>query len=124
MTPKLDAIYDDLIFYWNELHDLQNKYKEEQQELSRYRDLISNNNIKDIIEDITKIDNLFRKRLDIVNKILADIDSKLIDLDTLLAIVIAKKLELDETASTDNQFVICCEKIEKLSNECSNLLKH
>lgn len=120
VMPKLDTIYDDLVYLKDELNDLRNRYEKEQQELSKNIEFMSKFNEEYII----KFKEIFEERLVRVNEIITEIDDNLIDVDIGLVIVGASKLGLDENASIDNQFVVCCEKVKQIHNECDALFKH
>lgn len=50
VMPKLDTIYDDLVYLKDELNDLRNRYEKEQQELSKNIEFMSKFNEEYIIK--------------------------------------------------------------------------
>lgn len=144
IMPNLDAIYDDFVYLKDELHDLRNKYEEEQQGLSeniktlnnlhkygeeqqdpsKNAETISKLNPEDTMELIVEVKCVFENRLTRVNEIIADIDDKMMNIAVGLTVVSAEKLKLDENASIDNQFFICCEKVKQVNKEFSALFDH
>jgi hypothetical protein len=142
--PNLDAIYDDLVYLKNELRDLRNKYEEEQRVLSeniktlnnlhkygegqqkpnKNAEIISKSNLEDIMESIMEVKGVFENRFTRVNEIIAKIDDKMMDVAVGLTVLSAEKIKLDENASIDNQFFICCEKVKQVNKEFFALFDH